>query len=35
MPVLRERKAIFDINNAVKFNDKIRNGVKVKFVKYN
>ena len=35
IPVSRERKAIFDINNAVRFNDKIRNGVKVKFVKYN
>ena len=34
-PVLRERKAIFDINNAVRFNNEIRNGIKVKFVKYN
>ena len=35
MPVSRERKAIFDINNAVRFNDKIRNGIKVKFIRYN
>ncbi|MDD3303773.1 MAG: hypothetical protein PHP54_02535 [Clostridia bacterium] len=34
-PVSRERKAIYDIENAVRFNDKIRNQTKVKFVKYN
>ena len=35
MPVSRERQAIFDINNAVRFNNEIWNGIKVKFIRYN